>query len=274
MPLTIATAAASDVGLRRSHNEDSHAVIPGPEGEQFGGGVLVIVADGMGGTNAGEVASGMAVSVVGRAFFEVTTDDPAKGLHYAIEAANQEIFVEASMRPECAGMGTTCTAVWLKGDRAWVAHVGDSRAYLLRGSDLRSLTMDHSLVAQLVQRKQITPEQARHDPRRNVVTRSVGVAPSVEVDAAAYPDALQSGDTIVLCSDGLHGVVAEEDIARLAAGESLQSSCDELIALANEHGGPDNITVALARVTSIGGSGGVGEALVDLWRRMFGGKAG
>jgi protein phosphatase len=150
-------------------------------------------------------------------------------------------------------MGTTCTAVAIHGDQLAFAHVGDSRAYLLRRGTLRQLTQDHSLVAQLVARGQITREEARHDPRRNVVTRSVGVGAAVEIDAQDMGEPLQPGDTILVCSDGLHGLVSEEELARLGADGSLDRACRTLIALANERGGPDNITVAMARIESEGG---------------------
>ena len=148
-------------------------------------------------------------------------------------------------------MGTTCTVVGLKGDHVFLAHVGDSRCYLIRGGDIRRLSQDHSLVAQLVARGQLTPEQAKVDPRRNVVTRSVGVEAAVDVDAEAIGAPLQPGDTLLVCSDGLHGQVGDADLARIGSGESLERACRELIALANQNGGPDNITVAMARLEPV-----------------------
>jgi protein phosphatase len=144
-------------------------------------------------------------------------------------------------------MGTTCTAVAVRGTELYIAHVGDSRAYLVRERRVRQLTSDHSLVAQLVASGQMSRESARTDPRRNVVTRSVGAAQTVEVDSIRFDERLRPGDTVLVCSDGLHGQVTEEEIARLASNESLERGCQELIALANQRGGPDNITVAMAR---------------------------
>lgn len=208
---------------------------------------LVVVCDGMGGSNAGEVASKMAVETVARVFASAPPGDVAQALAHAVEVANEEIWELSRTRSDLNGMGTTCTAIALKGDHVLVAHVGDSRAYLVRSHRAMQLTTDHSLVAQLVARNQLTAEEARHDPRRNVVTRSVGVGPDVEVDLVAVDEALRPGDTLVLCSDGLHGQVSDDEIAGFAMGDSLEGACSDLIELANERGGPDNITVAMLR---------------------------
>jgi protein phosphatase len=247
--LRTATAAATDVGRKRSGNEDSFALWVSDE---MGGDHLVdtllVVADGMGGSNAGEVASRMVVEAVVRDIAETQEADPAAALAHAVELANGEVYEHSRTRSDLSGMGTTCTVIGLKGDRLSLAHVGDSRAYLVRGGRIRQLTQDHSLVAQLVARKQLTLEQAKHDPRRNVVTRSVGVGPVVDVDSETLGEPLEAGDTLLLCSDGLHGLVSDDDLARLASGTSLDRACRELIALANQNGGPDNITVAMARL--------------------------
>ncbi len=246
-----ATAAATDVGRKRSGNEDSYDiwVSDGSEG-QHAADTLIVVCDGMGGSNAGEVASRMAAETVVRVFAEDTSGDAAKALARAIEVANDEVHEHGRSRIDLNGMGTTCTAIALRGDEVYFGHVGDSRAYLIRNGRIRQITADHSLVAQLVARGQITPAEAKTDPRRNVVTRSVGVGPTVDVDAERLPEPLEPGDTLLICSDGLHGLVTDDEMARLASGESLDRACRELIALANEHGGPDNITVALARIES------------------------
>lgn len=244
-----AIAAATDVGRKRSGNEDSYALWVSDEGgPDHLIDTLLVVADGMGGSNAGEVASRMVVEAVVRVLAETTAHDPAEALREAVEIANAEVHEHSRSRVDLSGMGTTCTVVGLKGDRVSIAHVGDSRAYLIRHGQIRQLTSDHSLVAQLVARKQITAEQAKVDPRRNVVTRSVGVGSAVDVDAETLPDPLLPGDTILICSDGLHGQVTDADLARIGSGESLDRACRELIALANQNGGPDNITVAMARL--------------------------
>ena len=230
---------------------------------------LLVVADGMGGSNAGEIASRMAVDAVVREFTAAAPDDPATALARSVEVANSEIFEFSRTHADLNGMGTTCTVLALRGDQVLVGHVGDSRAYLVRGHEARQITTDHSLVAQLVARQQLTPEEARHDPRRNVVTRSVGVAPDVEVDVVAVGEPLRDGDTLVVCSDGLHGQMSDSEIASLAMGDSLDEACRDLIALANERGGPDNITVVLARFERSGGPAG---NPIGRWLRSLGGR--
>lgn len=251
--LRTVTAGATDVGRKRSGNEDSYEIwVSDGLAHEHIADTLIVVCDGMGGSNAGEVASRMAAETVVRSFADYDGEDAVEGLTHAIESANAEVHEQSRTRTELNGMGTTCTAVALKGDVVFLAHVGDSRAYLVREKRIRQLTSDHSLVAQLVARHQISPEEARTDPRRNVVTRSVGVAPTVEVDAMRLEDHLQRGDTLLVCSDGLHGQVSDEDMARLASEDSLDRACVDLISLANQFGGPDNITVAMARLAPSG----------------------
>lgn len=258
--LRTATAAATDVGRRRHGNEDSHALwVADGSGRTHAADTLLVVCDGMGGSNAGEVASRMAVEAVVREFETDATGDALEALRRAVDVANTEVHEHSRSRQDLQGMGTTCTAVAIHGDALAFAHVGDSRAYLVRGGKLTQITHDHSLVAQLVARGQITREDARHDPRRNVVTRSVGVGPAVEIDAERLGEPLVSGDTILVCSDGLHGQLSDEEMAKLASDGSLDRACRTLIALANERGGPDNITVAMARLEGEGGPAEVAD---------------
>jgi len=243
--------AATDVGLRRAQNEDSYGEwIPAAADERGRRGALLVVADGMGGSRAGEVASRLAVDTVLRSYREAPGVDLLEDLLHAVEAANRTVYAESAAHPELSGMGTTCTAVVVRGSDAYIAHVGDSRAYLVRDGAIRQLTRDHSLVAQLVRDGQLTPEQAKVDPRRNVVTRSVGVGPHVEIDGQHEAGFLQPGDTLLVCSDGLHGVVADDELQAAASGPDLAQGCREAIALANRRGGPDNITVVMARVAA------------------------
>ncbi len=247
--LRTTTAAATDVGRRRSGNEDSYEIwVSDHLGRDHVADTLLVVCDGMGGSNAGEVASRMAVDAIIRTFAAEEGHDLEAALEHAVQTANAEVHEHSGTRADLKGMGTTCTVAAFKEDTLVLAQVGDSRAYLVRDGRLRQLTEDHSLVAQLLARGQITPAEARTDPRRNVVTRSVGVAPDLDVDVKAFPEPLRPGDTILVCSDGLHGQVTEEELVRAASGESLDRACRELIALANDRGGPDNITVALARL--------------------------
>ena len=243
------TAAATDVGRKRTGNEDCYDIwVSDDLGREHVADTLLVVCDGMGGSNAGEVASRMAVEAIVRTFAAEEGGDLGAALARAVEVANLEVHEHSRTRPDLQGMGTTCTVAALKGERLGLAQVGDSRAYLVRDGRLRQLTDDHSLVAQLVARKQLTPEEARSDPRRNVVTRSVGVAPTVEVDVRLLDEPLRPGDTVLVCSDGLHGQVTDEELVRAASGASLDRACRELIAIANDRGGPDNITLALARI--------------------------
>lgn len=258
-PLAVAVRASTDVGLRRQHNEDSHGVWePEEDAARSRRGVLLVVADGMGGSQAGEVASRIAVQTVQRVY-AAGAGDPLDDLAGAVAAANAAVHGESVSRPDLSGMGTTCTAVAVLDRDLVFAHVGDSRAYVVRGGRIRQVTHDHSLVAQMVRDGQLTADQARLDPRRNVVTRSVGVGPEVEVDADRMDGALEPGDTILLCSDGLHGLVSDEELADIASDGDLAAACRGAIALANERGGPDNITVIMARLGEAGAEAGGGD---------------
>ncbi len=255
--MRVAVQAATDVGLRRESNEDHFALwIPEDAGERERRGALLLVADGMGGAKAGEVASRVAVETVVRGYRESTAEEPIEALRGAVEAANQAVHDLSRAQSDLRGMGTTCTAVVVRSHDVSVVHVGDSRAYLVRGDSIRQLTRDHSLVAQLVSERLLTPEQARTDPRRNVVTRSIGVGATIEVDRETLEGGLREGDTLVLCTDGLHGLVSDRELAVTASQPDLEQSCRDLVALARERGGPDNITVLLARPQS----GAVGRA--------------
>jgi protein phosphatase len=210
---------------------------------------MIVVCDGMGGSNAGEIASGIAARTVVERFSAQADQDFGRALGHAVQCANEEVWQQSLREPRFHGMGTTCTAIAVRGDSAVVAHVGDSRAYLVRGRTAKRLTKDHSLVGQLVDHGELLPEEARHDPRRNVVTRSVGVGPAVDVDVTRVA-AIEPGDRLLVCSDGLHGQVSDEELAKLAPGRSLEDYCAQLIRLANDRGGPDNITVAVLRMES------------------------
>jgi len=246
--MSLRIAAASDVGLRRDHNEDCCANwTPSDPAELAKRGEILIVADGMGGSAAGEVASRTAVDTVIHQF-QGSAEPPDQALKLAVEAAHRAVYQLGREKSELAGMGTTCTAVSVRGRELRFAHVGDSRAYLIRHGHIRQLTSDHSLVAQLVQQHLMTPEQARLDPRRNVLTRSIGVGENVEVEQGSYPGELTPGDTILICSDGLHGLVADEELGHMATQSDLEHACADFVALARQRGGYDNITVMLARL--------------------------
>jgi len=240
--MTLEIAAATDVGLRRSQNEDRYVCWRSEPGGEH---AVIVVADGMGGARAGEVASQLTVDHVLAGARELGTSPTVEALRQVIEGANRAVHDESLAHPDRRGMGTTCTAVVVHGAQAWFAHVGDSRAYVVRDGEIRQLTRDHSLVAQLVEFNHLTPEEARSDPRRNVVTRSVGVAPTVEVDGGEF--ALEPGDTMLISTDGLHGLVEDPELALPAAGADLAVACHDLVELAKARGGHDNITLVLAR---------------------------
>jgi PPM family protein phosphatase len=238
--MKLSAAALSDVGMRRSANEDAYALAP-----KLG---LYLVADGMGGHVAGQLASHLAAEHTVRALEKVAAREATltEKLRYCVAAANHRVFATAKEKPEVAGMGTTMVALLAGGGRLALAHVGDSRAYLVRGGRIRQLTDDHSLVAELVRRRQISPDAAQDHPHRHVLTRAVGVRRSVDPDLAELTPA--PGDVIVLCSDGLTTHVQDPEIAALAAAEpDLEQACARLVGLANARGGDDNITVALVR---------------------------
>lgn len=234
-------AAVSDVGLQRKANEDCYAVA-----EDLG---LYVVADGMGGHAAGQLASELCC----RAMVEAVRasrepgDSLAERLRAAVVEASDAIFATAKARPEVAGMGTTVVATLIAGERAAIAHVGDSRVYRIRGDRIRQLTDDHSVVGELVRRREISADAAREHHLRHVLTRALGVRPRVEPDLAEI--ALEPGDAFVLCSDGLVNHVHDDEIAKLAGGEcDLQEAAERLVELANRRGGEDNTTVVLLRV--------------------------
>jgi PPM family protein phosphatase len=239
----------SDLGRQRKGNEDNYFVRA----------PLFVVADGMGGAQAGEVASEIAV----RQFEAGIPDgrDAGEALAELIRAANARIHEQARSDSKHAGMGTTTTAAYLTGDTVVVAHVGDSRCYLLRDGDLIRLTRDHSLVGELVARGKLTEEQAESHPQRSVITRALGPEPDVLVDVEAYP--ARAGDLFLLCSDGLTSMVHEPQLKELltAPAGSLERVGRSLIAAANDAGGRDNITVILFRVEDVGGgrAAGAGE---------------
>lgn len=242
-------ASATDVGRRRTGNEDSHALwVSEDEAVRSKQGMLLVVCDGMGGASAGEVASRLAVDTVLETVRASGGADPAATLREAIESANHVVHSQASANADQRGMGTTCTALILRGRDAWIGHVGDSRAYLVRGGRVSKLTKDHSLVAELIEKGHLTEAEAKHDHRRNVVTRSVGALETVQVDAERVAERLKPGDALVLCSDGLHGQVTDYEIGMIAGEQPPDQACLHLIELANERGGPDNITAIVVRV--------------------------
>ena len=243
--MILRTAACTDVGLRRRANEDCYALAP-----DLG---LYLVADGMGGHKAGQMASQLATEAALQAVqsLQGAVVGLAELLRHAVTCANREILRTAEPRPELAGMGTTLVAVLVGDDRLALAHVGDSRAYIVRSGEIRALTDDHSVVGELIRRREITEDAARSHPHRHVLTRALGVRPSTEPDLAEITP--EVGDTLVLCSDGLTTHLRDEEIAgAVTACLDLQDGCDALIEHAKRRGGVDNITVVLLRFENDG----------------------
>ena len=225
-------------GLVRTSNQDCLLV----EQDIYG------VADGMGGHNGGETASRVTVQVIKNALRGKKAEPNA--LETSIEAANRRVYDMARHDSALSGMGTTLTFLWEADDAIHLGHVGDSRAYLWRGGSLAQITEDHSLVAELLRKNMISPEAARTHPYRNVITRAVGVDPVVDADVFVHDK--QAGDLWLVCSDGLTNMVPDNDIADiLEQAESDENAADELLALALDRGGTDNITFVLCRVTEV-----------------------
>ncbi len=252
--MNVYVAGATHVGMKRSHNEDSLFLMPEHD--------VYIVADGMGGHASGEVASRMAVETVAEFFRDTAEDDEItwpyrmdKERHYdenrlinSIKLANLRIYEASSADPRKKGMGTTLVGVSLVHGGIYLGHVGDSRIYRLRPSgEIEQLTEDHSLLNDYIKMKNLTPEEIEHFPHKNVIVRALGMKETVMVDTVFVEP--EVGDTILLCSDGLSGMVPDDIILELSKGthtpQTLQAACDALIVAANEAGGTDNSTVVL-----------------------------
>jgi len=263
-PIRVEVFGKSDLGRTRDHNEDrflvadltrkSASLLPEVRQHDIGPrGTLLVVADGMGGAAAGELASEMATDTIydhlvktWNAEHEVTPQRFAYRLKEAVEVANANIHAHAKAHPEVRGMGTTTTAAGVLNDHLYRTQVGDSRAYLIRGGQAHQITKDQSLMQRLVEAGELTEEEAAQSERRNIILQALGPDPKVKVDLT-YQE-VRRGDILVLCSDGLTGQVKKDEIGKIVTGaKDLSSACEQLIALANERGGPDNITVVIAR---------------------------
>lgn len=262
----------TDTGRVREHNEDTIAL-----DADIG---LLVLADGMGGYNAGEVASGIAVKTIMNLVREsveredLAATDPATGLSRrsivlrdAIQRANKIIFQTAKTQPQCEGMGTTVVGALFHDNRVTLAHVGDSRIYRLRADRLEQVTLDHSLLQELVDRGFYTPEEAQRAANKNYVTRALGVEPTVDVEITEHD--VHKGDHYLLCSDGLSDMVEDADIHLTinTFGDNLGTVAKQLIQLANDNGGRDNVSVVLAEVVE---SFPARRGLVDKVLRWFG----
>jgi PPM family protein phosphatase len=245
--LRIAAAMLSHVGRVRAQNEDAVLFVAPREGApERRKGFLALVADGMGGHAAGEVASALATEVI-QGVVHSSSDAPDHTLRRAFEAANDAILAHGAKYPETAGMGTTCTAILIRDDRLWLAHIGDSRAYLLRNGRLTQISQDQTLHAELIRHGVMTPAAAAASPGRNFLLQALGARENLEPLISAEGRDLSAGDIVLLCSDGLHTHVRDQEIAATLAvhGSSPQQACRELIETALERGGSDNISVGV-----------------------------
>jgi PPM family protein phosphatase len=233
------SAVVSDTGRRRRRNEDQYVCVP----------PLFAVADGMGGAQAGEVASGLAAAVLNEAAGEERGEERVAAL---IQEANRRVFQRSSEDETTSGMGTTMTVALVDGDSIAFGHVGDSRAYRVRGQQLEQLTDDHSLVGELVRSGRLSPEEAESHPQRSVITRALGTEPDVDVDT--FTVEAEPGDVYLICSDGLTDMVSPREIQALLVqhGSDLDAAARSLVDAANAGGGEDNITVVLFQIAQDG----------------------
>jgi serine/threonine protein phosphatase PrpC len=243
-------AMRTDTGLVRTLNEDSVAwVTPHDDEAANHRGSLALVADGMGGHAAGEVASALAADVVRRLYYGLDGPIP-QVLASAFAAANRAIIEYAQEHPECRGMGTTCTVLAFRDRHAWLAHIGDSRAYLLRDHRLVQLSEDQTLVAKLVSEGTITQAEADHSPMHNVILQALGTTSNIKPMIGTKGLPLQAGDVLILCSDGVSNMVPDDRIAEVAARLPPQEACDALIEAALAAGGHDNASLGVFSVTA------------------------
>lgn len=257
--MRIEFAGDTHVGMKREHNEDSLLIMPEED--------LFIVADGMGGHASGEVASKLAVDTV-KAFYSDTGQDEditwpfrtgleddyaANRLVTSIKLANRRIFEASTAQAQLRGMGTTAVGIAVAQDTLYVAHVGDSRCYRFHNGKLELITEDHSLLNDFRRSLHLTPEEEANFPHKNIIVRALGMKATVDVDMQKLSPAV--GDIYLLCSDGLTGEVEDETIEKiLGEVQDLEEACHQLVQLANENGGRDNVTVILARVADADGS--------------------
>ena len=231
-------AALTDVGLKRTNNEDSYVINDNNKKKK-----LFIVADGMGGHNAGEIASSVAAKMVEDYVFshDGNIDDV---LTEAVYGANRELFIRASENSAMSGMGTTIDACVVEKNKIHIAHVGDSRVYVLNNDLMRKITKDHSIVGMMLDSGSITEEEARNHPQRNFITRAVGTAMTIEVDIVH--ETIHNGEWVLMCTDGLTNMVPKDEIHHIITSASdVNEAVDGLVNKAKQNGGDDNITVVL-----------------------------
>ncbi len=254
-------AGLTHQGMVRKDNQDSFGFVD-PENQAVleERGRLFIVSDGLGGHRGGQVASKMSVDIIRQAYYETSLPVVYPALLKALETANTEIFDRSSKNEDLQGMATTCTVLVVKDSHLYMAHVGDSRAYLIRDGAIRQVSMDHTLVEEMVHSGILNQEEARSHPDSHILTRSLGILPSVEVDILEPPLPLLPGDLLLQCSDGLTTYLDANEILNVATAHDPQEACRAFIETANERGGRDNITVQIVKVEQ---SGQVASSFLD-----------
>ncbi|MBP9581238.1 MAG: serine/threonine-protein phosphatase, partial [Ignavibacterium sp.] len=245
--LSLSYFGASDIGLVRTENQDSFGKFPENNSNMYQPkGVLFIVADGMGGHIGGKEASQVAVDVVSREYYSFSSDVITSALLYAYKTANLKINQSSADSPQFRKKGTTCSALVLENDKAHIAHVGDSKIYKITDENIIQLTNDHTEVGEMLRKKILSEEEAKNHPSKSILVRAMGIEADVEVDLIENIS-INSGDCFVLCSDGL-GKVSAEEIKQIVLNNSEENACKQLISLANERGGHDNVTVEVIKI--------------------------
>jgi protein phosphatase len=248
----IIIGAASDPGMKRKENQDSHAVFRPPAGTAHKKGILLALADGMGGHAGGSIASKLAVDTLIQTYYDDTGSSIPEALEKSVLAANQKVLEKSRSDLDVQGLGTTLTAVVFQGAGWYYAHVGDSRGYSIFANRITQFTEDHSYVASLVKAGVISAEEARTHPEGNIITRAIGFQEDLKVDTSPTPARIHKDQFILLCCDGLYKEVPEQEIlATVYASGDPDAISKKLIEKANANGGHDNITVVVARIDSV-----------------------
>ncbi len=246
----IEVASLTDIGRQRANNEDSSLYWEPDSDKDFARkGRLAVIADGMGGYEGGQEASRLAVETVRFVYDQDFDGDPQNALLTGIRSAHDAIQRFAEQHPQFSGMGTTCTAAAIVDRSLYFAHVGDSRLYLLRAGAASRLTRDHSYVSRLVENGIVSSEDAESHPQRHILTAALGSGRALTPDMPEHPIALEEGDLLILCTDGLWSVIGEAELVRLALSQSPAEACVKMVNAALDRGGPDNITVIVLRVS-------------------------
>jgi PPM family protein phosphatase len=246
----VVLASESDVGCQRENNEDRYSYWEPASDEEFTRkGRLAIVADGMGGHEGGQEASRIAVETIEEIYSETAGSDPQSLLVAGFRIAHERIHEYAIVHPELHGMGTTATAVAIVDRQLYCAHVGDSRLYLVQEAHISRLTHDHSYVGRLVENGLLTPEEAETHPQRHILTAALGAGAEISPETPEHPIMLQTGDVLVLCTDGMWSLLSDGEIGSIVTANAPAEACRLLVDMTKDRGGPDNITVQILRLS-------------------------